>query len=320
MSSLNTAIRFRSGENTSNPDLLDLTDEYHDKDNAAFLADVARRLRTEQEGVGGNGTLRIHPGAVACIGLIGEYGIVGYALRRAQEVFRIDFTPCNWSHAFLVYQPIPDDPDRVASRKESPWVLESALDPGAGFSAFFERHGVGGRRIRQYTRAKFHPLATHSVPNIAIIAIALTEEERHAVLERANNPHIDQLNYDLSGLWGMWYSYITSRGVQVNPLTAGYAMPSAAYLQFVYDAVGIDLAPGSRQRNISPEHIWQAAKRLSPTFQATSQQGSWIERPIKGWYCVRDRACVIAPVKYMKRELPRTLSDQIAWIERQDRI
>jgi hypothetical protein len=308
MATLNTAVRYLARGRKANPNLKDMTQAFRNRDNASFLAMVGvalRRFSREQVRHAG-----LASGAVGCIGLTGEYGMVGYRLRRAQEVVRLDRTPSYWSHAFLIRDPLSTKPSLNKDGRRSPWILESSLSPAEGFSAFMECHGVSARRISDFNQARFHPLRAYSVPNIAIIAIALTDEERQQILDRADAPYTDQLNYDFSAMWGAWYAYITSKGEVANPILEGVGIPSAAYIQFAYDAAGVDLALGSRQRNITPEHIWQSARRLSHLFRTVGEGAQLTERPVVGWYCVRERACASYPPEE-PNPIPQTISAQI---------
>lgn len=314
MATLNTAVRYLASGRIVNPKLYDVTKTFQKKDNASFLAMVSAEISRLSKGMVAN-RAGFASGAVACIGLTGEYGMVGYRLRRAQEVVRLDRTPSYWSHAFLIRNPLSTKAQLNKDGRRSPWILESTLDPAEGFSAFMECHGVSARRINDFNQAQFHPLRNYSVPNIAIIAVALTDEERQQILNRADAPYTDQLNYDFSAMWGAWYAYITSKGEVANPIVQGVGIPSAAYIQFAYDAAGIDLALGSRQRNVTPEHIWQSAKRLSPLFRTVSIQGKLIERTVIGWYCVREKACSSYPPDDPS-PVPPTISAQITRIER----
>ena len=64
----------------------------------------------------------------------------------------------------------------------------------------------------------------------------------------------------------------------------------------------------AQQRNLAPEHIWQGARFLHESFRLLDDQGETRSRAIGGYYCVRDRACVVAPVE-LELELPRTLGE-----------
>lgn len=311
MANLNTTVRFLA-KAERNQDVIDVTEEFRRKDNAAFFAHVAEQL-AERAKANLPGGLRFDAGGVGAIGLMGEYGLIGYAIRRAQELIRVDRGPSYWSHTFLVYSALSNDATVNRSRTKSPWIWESTLEPASPFNKFIERNGVGARRLADYNRAQFGLFSEHSVPNIGVIAIALTDGEREAIVDRADDPDVDQLRYDLSGLLGTWYAYITDQADKRNPLGAGHAVYCSAYVQLAYDAAGIDLAPGAHQRNTSPEHIWQAAKVLQSAFRATDERGEQLPRPIAGWYCVRDDACVIAPAT--REPGPRTLRQIMKAIE-----
>jgi hypothetical protein len=295
MANINTAMRYLSGQSGDPANLKDLSAEFFGSDNAAFLARVATDLKSLAKKAGPAGT-RFAADGVGTIGLIGEYGLIGYGIRRGQEILRVDHTPSNWSHAFLFSSPLSEDPKVNRSMKSSPWLWESTLEPATVFNRFTDRNGVGPRRFADYSRASFDFFAPHSVPNIGVIALALTDDERMKVLDRADDPDVDQLHYDIAGLLGAWYSYLTDQASHPNPLAAGRAVFCSAYVQLAYDAAGIDLAPGAHQRNTAPEHLWQAIKYLQKAFRVSDKGGKLVDRPLAGWFCVRDAACVVAPV------------------------
>jgi hypothetical protein len=267
---------------------------------------VTRRLRAAASGPDG---AWFDGGGAGCIGLIGEYGLVGFAIRQAQAVIRVDRTPSYWSHCFLVYGGLSVTPAVNRDPERAAWVWESTLEPVPPFNHFIERNGVGARRIADYSPARFDPTAKHNVPNIAIIAVGLSAAERKAVLDRADDPSVDQLAYDVSSLLGTWYSYITKRAEEPNPLAEGQAVYCSAYTQLAYDAASIDLAPGAHERNTSPEHIWQTAKYLQDLFKSTDAAGKVVPRPVIGWYCVRDHIGQVAPVDRGEPVAPRSLRD-----------
>lgn len=304
MMDLNTALRI-DPDGQANPQLHDLTDQVGSGDNAAFLALVAQRLQ-EAARQRGPASTRIDAGGVACLGLLGAYGLIGYISRQTQEIIRLDRAPSYWSHAFLLVGELATDAAVNRHPERSALLWESSLEPPGAFNYFTYRSGASARHISDYAPATFDIRAAHCVPNLAIIAIGLTEQERADILDRADQPDVDQLRYDLAGLLGTWYAYITKRTGEPNPLAQGYAQFGAAYVQLAYDAAGIDLAPGARQRNVSPEHIWQAVKYLHATFRTYNRQGRPVQRAVMAWTCVRDRACVLAPVG---TTLPRRLRD-----------
>jgi len=321
MANFHTATRIDPAR-TANKNLHDWTDRFFEKDNAEFLAEVARSLKDQTEpkaAAKGPKQYVIDAGGVAAIGLIGEYGLTGQTLRRAQEFIRADRSPCYWSHAFLISTPLSAHPAVNRNPRKSAWIWESSLEPAAQFTAFMERNGVSARRISDYAEGGFDACEGHSVPNIGIIAFGLTKEEREAILARADDPHVDQLHYDLLGLLGNWYGYITDTATKPNPLASGQALFSSAYLQLAYDAAGIDLALGAHQRNVAPEHIWQASKWLYAEYRVSGPKQEWVQRPVVGWYCIRDKYGLAAPFKEAEEHLPLRLSERIRCLEKRPR-
>jgi hypothetical protein len=291
MTNLNTAIRYDPAA-ALNPHLSDWSKAFCDVDNAEFFAAVAQAP--------GN------VGAAGCIVLTGEYSVCGYRLRRAQEVIRVDRTPSPWSHAFLLLEGLDRDPAGNRDPDCSPLLLESTLQPSAQFDHFSFRTGVSGRRLAEYALASFDLRAAHCVPNVAVISFELNDDERQALLARALNPQADQLGYDLLGQLANWFTYIASRGTALNPLAQGVSMYSASYVQLAYDAAGIDLAPGAQQRNLAPEHFWQSSRYLHARFRTLDRDGQSQPRAVSGFFCVRDRACMMAP---LDASLPRTFAE-----------
>jgi hypothetical protein len=327
MTNINTAIRYVP-DAQPNDDLVDLTAQLTTQDNAAFLAEVARRLKQRASDRTTAGLF--DPTGIGCICLTGEYGPIAYGIRRAQELIRTDRTPSYWSHASLIASPLSVNAQANRDPDRAPWIWDSSLDPTAVFANFARRYGAGARRLSDYSRPAFDYYRPHSVPNIAVIAVGLTAAERKDVMERANHPDVDQLHYDLPALLGSWFGYLSNRAERRNPLSEGQAEYSAAYVQLGYEAAGIDLAPGAHQRNIAPEHIWQTAKflyqRLAPVAAATGPStapapptGSTasvsrreaVPRPVVGWFCVREKAGVLVPPDF---DWPRSLEDAVAHV------
>ena len=59
---------------------------------------------------------------------------------------------------------------------------------------------------------------------------------------------------------------------------------SSSYIEYVYEAIGLDLTPGASSRNSAPEHIWNAALWWHDAFKSQN-------RPIFGMCVLRDRGC-----------------------------
>ena len=194
-----------------------------------------------------------------------------------------------------MYDPLSDDAATCRNAGQAPRLLECSLHPDAAGAHFHHLNGVSLRRLSDYVNAGTGEAATRAWPNAAIISIGLTADERKQVLERALHPEVDQLGYDLPRLLSTWYGFINNRAGFPNPLVQGNGMPGAAYLQLAYDAAGVDLAPGSVERNVSNEHIWQAAKKLNKSIEMEGDDGSPVPREVVAFCCIRDPACVMFP-------------------------
>lgn len=302
MTNVNTALRYMPGA-TWNEDLVDLTEAYRDRDNADFLAGVAEALGGLRDRKRAGAV--IAKDGVACIGLLGSYGLDGYRLRRAQEAVRFDRMPSYWSHAFLIAGPLSADPEVNRDPERSAWIWESTLRPGRPGSLMDQWIGASPRRVADYANTAFSPDAGEAVPNMAVIAIALTDEERERVLFFGDRPDVDQLNFDLKELQSTWFHYLRADARASNPLADGHAIHSAAYVQSAYDAAGVELAPGAVQRNVTPEHIWAAATFMADRFRIPDPKRSrLVERRVRGWYVTRDTAAVPLPTD---RRMPLTL-------------
>jgi hypothetical protein len=295
---LATVTRFSARER--NPRFEDLTDEFRRMGNAAFFAEVRRRLDQV-----GNRDQRFAHGGRGSIGLLGSYGLIGMAIRNAQRHIRIDRQPSYWSHAFLFSGSISEDPAVNRSPRRSPWIWESTLEPASPFSHYLDRNGVAPRRLADYDHARFNLFRAHSVPNVAVIAFGLSEEEVEKILDRADDPDIDRLRYDLVGLLGTWYTYVTDQAQKPNPLSSGEALYCSAYVQLAYEAVEIDLALGAHQRNTTPEHIWQTARWF---YQAYEDRG----RPVRLYSCIRDPYGGILPAEV---SIPKGLRNLLRELE-----
>jgi hypothetical protein len=280
---LSTVTRF-SGEKT-NPHFEDLTEQFRGKSNGAFFAEVRKRL--DQAGAEDP---RFSHGGRAAIGLTGAYGMIGMGIRHAQRHIRFDRQPSYWSHTFLFYDPISADLAVNRSPTRSPWIWESTLEPAGVFSHYSDRNGVGPRRLADYDYARFDLFRPQCIPNVAVVAFGLKQEEADKVIDRADDPDVDRLRYDLVGLIGTWYAYITSQAEKPNPLANGQAIYCSAYVQLAYEAAEIDLALGAHQRNTSPEHIWQTARWFHRRYEE-------LGHPIRLYACIRDPYGGLLPPK-----------------------
>src|SRR5262245_37858358 len=137
MPNVNTALRYDPSAEADPYNPADLTRSFKKKDNASFLAEVARRLQSQGPGPAGSA---FAPGGVACIGLLGEYGLIGYGIRGAEELVRVDHATSYWSHAFLIASPLSTDEQVNRDPDQSAWIWESTLEPADIFNRFTDRN------------------------------------------------------------------------------------------------------------------------------------------------------------------------------------
>ncbi len=202
---------------------------------------------------------------LGAIGLVGGNSWPACALQAAQSVLRWDRRPSYWSHCFLIC--------REATKIEETRLWECTLEPYALSDLLPEHNAVTSRTLDAYADPG-------SYPNVALVAFKLGDKEVKALIARAKKPNIDRLRFPLWDLAGRWIAYLWG-GAAVNPLTEGFRMPSAGYVEMAYEAAGIDLTPGSSERNSSPEHIWQTAKWWYKPFEDFG-------KPLYLQYCLRE--------------------------------
>lgn len=279
-----------------NANLVDLTQtkDIRDGNNASFLAYVVEQLKAI--GSASNETTVAHsPTGEVAIALLGCFGMLGYGMRRSQEIVRFDRGPSYWSHAAI----FPDGFDMAALEiegKNGPWILEAALHPSGKHNDWLFRDGVTARRFADYSNAKFAWDSGTSAPNIAVISLAMTEDERARIRKAMLTPEAARLQYDFLGLAGQWFAYLTNRPELRNPLVDGRPMPSAAYVQMAYAAANIDLVPSSLSTTPTPEHFWSLASCLSNRavyWDAKTRTSN--ERDVRCWFCIREPHCVVSP-------------------------
>lgn len=271
--------------------LVDLSATFKSKDNADFLAEVAKQLATLKSSERGAPHHAID-GEMA-IGLTGSYGLFGYGLRRSQEIVRFDRGPSYWSHCFLFSGKLSDNAKTLRSPK-SPWLLECTLRPTTSLSDALYSDGVMPRRLAEYTPATFDWQRISSVPNFAVISVGLTKQERAAIRQAALEPQRGRQQLGLAALAGQWFHYLSDKGEVRNPLSLGQPMHSAAYVQMAYAAAGIDLAPSASQNTVAPEFFWSLAKHLHTLSHYRDPASHELRvRPLRIWTCIRDPHCTI---------------------------
>jgi hypothetical protein len=260
----------------------DLTGEFRDADNIAFL-DAALDLVESRVGNEARGA----------IVLLGQRDLPGIALRRAQGMLRWDRRPSLWSHAMILTQGRDETGGDVAALR----CREVTLHSRRGIFPDPEFNAVTDVTLGDYAS----PVVD---ANVAVIGIRMSAEQNQAVLDRTlprmqkDDPHtgvnLDRARYDLWELLGLWQSYLWTRGTP-NPLEQGVPMFNAAFVAYCYEAIGLDVTPGASERHAAPEHIWNGARWWRDEYRWVEGAGRspapHEESPVTGCYCVRDVHC-----------------------------
>lgn len=252
----------RHSNSPENPAVTEWTGGPGGADNLAFFEAAIRDLDGGPDG---------HAG-IALIGLVGQCDLPGVTLRRAQSVLRWDRRPSLWSHAFLIVDARVDGADVAGTR-----IREVALQPRTGAFPEPAYNAVTDATLANYASAVIDA-------NVALLKVQMSAEEAERVCERATKGvNCERLRYDLFSTLGAWQSYLWTRGT-ANPLEEGVPMFNAAFVEFCFEAINLDLIPGASERNSAPEHIWNAARWWEHEFDH-------FEKPISGRYLIRDRHC-----------------------------
>lgn len=254
-----------SGTDRSNPQMVDWTDQYRDKDNLTFFSDALAAFA--QAGRGNRG--------VTTIGLLGQRDLPGVTMRWAQAVLRWDLRPSLWSHAFLMVEPAPPGASTLGRVR----IREVPLFERTGAFPRPERNGVSDGRLELYQNP-------HIDANVALVAIEMTPGDAQRVVDRALHPNGDRVRYNLWEILGVWQTYLWSADTKPNPLRQGFPVCASAYIEYAFEAISLDLSPGASERNSAPEHLWNAAKWWYTTFEKFGH-------PISGYYVTRDRGCAV---------------------------
>lgn len=256
-------VRMRySGTDEENPALKDWSADYASRDNLTFFREALAAIGREANG------------GLMAIGLVGSRDLPGVTLRQAQSVLRWDLRPSLWSHAFLIAQLVGPDDDVARVQ-----VLEVPVHDRTGRFPRPERNGVSDGRLGLYGDRRVDA-------NAALLVVRMNAEEVGRVAAQANAPNRDRARYDLWGTLGVWHSYVWSPGTRPNPLRDGVPIPASAFVEYTFESLRLDLAPGASERNSAPEHLWNAAKSWYPTFER-------LGHPIAGYYVVRDPGCAV---------------------------
>ncbi|HEX7241031.1 MAG TPA: hypothetical protein VF263_12235 [Longimicrobiaceae bacterium] len=192
--------------------------------------------------------------------LVGGVDPCHFRLRVSQSHLRRDMTPSHWSHAALL--------GVSAGGIGATPVHEIALDPPGGFGYPAPVNGVQTGRLDHYRERRLFP-------NLALVRVPVALAEVEGALERFRSQRVV---LDGPELILVWLAYLWGVGRSGNPLLEGNGIPSAAMLEVVMGAAGIDLTPGLESRASCPEAIWQAARWWHSYYDASQRSplgGRW---------------------------------------------
>lgn len=187
------------------------------------------------------------PGLRGALLLIGGNDWRSLALRRSQAPLRFDRRASLWSHVALIAQ---WDAENVGESVG----LEVSLEPLSGAEQAPERNGVTGFKLSRY-------FDTAQYPNVALVAIDLGKaaegkQRKDTLLNAACNPCRDRERYPLWNGLSTWARYAYAPELLQSPLMDGVAMPCAAFCEYAFESVGVDLTPGATGNNACPEVLW----------------------------------------------------------------
>ncbi len=256
-------MRF-SGATKRNPNVADWSRKYQNLPNSRFFQDGLKALGASVE--------RDH--RLIVFGFLGQRDIPGVTLRHAQSVLRWDQRPSLWSHVFLIPQALP-----LPARTKNVPLREVALFPRSGVFPKPEANGVIDGSLPLYNERKLDA-------NVALVAVRVSPREARVVRNRALNPNVERLRYDLWGSLGRWQRYLWSDGSEANPLRVGTPMFCASFIEMCFAAIELDITPAASEQNSAPEHLWSAAMWWHDAFEEFGHA-------VSGCYVLRDRGCAL---------------------------
>jgi hypothetical protein len=191
--------------------------------------------------------------------LLGGIDSVAFRLRVAQSHLRHDLTPSSWSHAVL-----------VPSTRKLESGREISLEPKAGFAHPPTTNALQTCDLHTYADSKLYP-------NIAVLLLPVPDKTIEAALEEFQK---QRAALDTVELLVGWLAFVWGVGRTGNPLLEGNGIPSAAMIEIVVGAAGLELTPNLPSRSSCPEAIWQAARWWSGYYRKVQ-----LKSELRGWWC-----------------------------------
>ena len=187
--------------------------------------------------------------------MVGGMSPTSFRLRVAQSHVRSDLLPSYWSHVMML--------DNVSKNIGATKVHEISLEPHAGFGFPATANGVQTGKLNQYANGGAYP-------NIAVIHVQVNLKKAKEALDKFTKQRAVLDGVDLIV---NWLAYVWGVARSPNPLLDGLGIPSAAMLEIVMGATGVDLTPGLESRSSCPEAIWQAARWWHEYYKSQNKPG-----------------------------------------------
>ena len=169
--------------------------------------------------------------------VIGGTSIISCLIKNVQAIQTLDHKPSKWSHTFIYLAP-----ERI---------VESTMD--------FEPYQDTGKRLDNGVQYNFlHNYA--DVKTAMLMHFHFTDEERRAIVSRADEMVQTGFRYPILGLIGTMLSFWVMPWMKSNPLGTRGALYCSSFVQEVYKVVGIDFDKDKTSRNTSPEMISQCKR------------------------------------------------------------
>ena len=171
-----------------------------------------------------------------CIGLAGGTTLIDKAIRRAERHLDPEHRWSQWSHAFLFGERRSDG---------HLWVIESDLLAARKHLQF----GVQENRVTKYYDETLYE-------SLAILNLNLPEQETGRLLSAALDLVATRTRYSLTELLG---TYVALRHGNLrqkkNLLSQERSMYCSAFVQHIFQQIGIDLAPDVHAKTNAPEDL-----------------------------------------------------------------
>ena len=205
-------------------------------------------------------------GASGGLLLLGGAAVAHFRIRTAQSHARADLKPSCWSLAGILTSPRT--------------FLAAPMELYSEASEVAQNNGVQECKMKDYDNpGRF--------PNIAVIRF--TENDR-MILKYARLVASQRSIIDIPTLMLPWLSYIWIAGKAGNPLSEGFGLPSAAFVETAYGIAGIELTPGLASATSCPEAIWQAGKWWHSFYKDAAETGNSkdaVQHVPQGVYTIR---------------------------------